>query len=199
MGPQGWVVPSQDIKLYLQDPITQFLKKQVNCYMFLSNLQRTGKAPPECTCSGHLLPPSGEGEGGEGRGGCLSRLGGVVLPALHVRGFSAAHRDEGVSAWVSPRASVSGCFSRVESFTFFLRSSIQFCRIASVFWVASSSDDKKSCFVGTSCVLGFGALQRSSYLAFKEPWEVGGDVPVSQEQTEAQRGGVAALRSHSCS
>ena len=75
----------------------------------------------------------GEGEGGEGRGGCLSRLGGVVLPALHVRGFSAAHRDEGVSAWVSPRASVSGCFSRVESFTFFLRSSIQFCRITSVF------------------------------------------------------------------
>ena len=126
-------MPSQDIKLCLQDPITKVLNKQVNHYMFLSNLQRTGKAPPECTCSGHLLPPSGEGEGGEGRGGCLLRLGGVVLPALHIRGFSAAHRDEGVSAWVSPCASVSRCFSRVESFTFFLHSSIQFCRITSVF------------------------------------------------------------------
>ena len=66
-----------------------------------------------------LLPPSGEGEGAEGRGSCLSSLGGLVLQAFHIRGFSAAHRDEGASAWASPHRIVAGCVSRVESHSFF--------------------------------------------------------------------------------
>ena len=69
-------MPSQDIKPCVQDPITQFLEKQVNRYVLLSNLQRAGKAPPECTCSGHLLPPSGEAEGGG-----VERGGEAVFPA----------------------------------------------------------------------------------------------------------------------
>ena len=51
--------------------------------------------------------------------------------------------------------------------------------------------------MGTSCVLGSGALQKSSYLGFKEPRDVGGGVPVSRVRMEAQRGGVTALGPHS--
>lgn len=106
LGPQGWVMPSQDIKPCVQDPITQFLEKQVNRYMLLSNLQRAGKAPPECTCSGHLLPPSAEGVVWRGEGRLSFQLRWCGPPRPPIRGSPAAHRDEGVSAWVSPHTGV---------------------------------------------------------------------------------------------
>ena len=67
-------MPSQDIKLCLQDPITQFLEKRVNPYMLLSNLQRTGKAPPEYTCSGYFCHLLGRGR--------VQRGGEAVFPTV---------------------------------------------------------------------------------------------------------------------
>lgn len=99
-------MPSQDIKPCVQDPITQFLEKQVNRYMLLSNLQRAGKAPPECTCSEHLLPPSGEGVVWRGEGRLSFQLRCCGPPRPPHQGLSSRPQRMEVSAWVSPHTSV---------------------------------------------------------------------------------------------
>lgn len=125
-------MPSQDIKPCVQDPITQFLEKQVNRYMLLSNLQRAGKAPPERTCSEHLLPPSGEGVVWRGEGRLSFQLRCCDPPRPPHQGLSSRPQRMEVSAWVSFTC-VSGHFSHFESFAFILHSSMQFCLTASVF------------------------------------------------------------------